>query len=115
MSRLGVISDGISRDLEHALRVARDAGLDEVELQYVWDREVGDLDPDETARVVSLARAARMPVSCISRHVFGGLLVRETEPGETSTGPTSTSSQAASTSPTGSTVRSSASCPGAGR
>ena len=81
MGRLGVISDGISRDLGHALRVARDAGLDEIELQFVGDREVGDFDEDETARVVSLVREARMPVSCVSRHVFGGLLVRETEPG----------------------------------
>ena len=81
MSRLGVISDGISHDLGYALRVARDAGLDEIELQYIWDREVGDHDTDETERVVSLVREARMPVSCISRHIFGGLLVRETEPG----------------------------------
>ena len=81
MSRLGVISDGISRDLEHALRVARDAELDEIELQFVWEREVGDLDADETARVVAAVRAAKMPVSCVSRHIFGGLLVRETEPG----------------------------------
>ena len=81
MSRLGVISDGISRDLGHALRVARDAELDEIELQYVWNREVGDLDEDETRKVVDLVREARMPVSCVSRHVFGGLLVRETEPG----------------------------------
>ena len=81
MSRLGVISDGISRDLAYALRVARDAGLDEVELQFVWDREVGDLDAEETGKVLSLLREARLPVSCISRHVFGGLSVRETEPG----------------------------------
>ena len=81
MSRLGVISDGISRDLGHALRVASEAGLDEIELQHVWDREVGDLDAEETQKVVSLVREAAMPVSCISRHVFGGLLVRETEPG----------------------------------
>ena len=81
MSRLGVISDGISRDLERALRVARDAGLDEIELQFVGEQEVGDFDEEETARVLALLRAARMPVSCISRHVFGGLSVRETEPG----------------------------------
>ena len=81
MSRLGVISDGISRDLEHALRVARDAGLDEIELQFVWDREVGDLDADETERVAAAVHAAKMPVSCVSRHIFGGVLVRETEPG----------------------------------
>ena len=81
MSRLGVISDGISQDLAHALRVARDARLDEIELQFVGEREVGDFDQDETKRVVDLVRAAGMPVSCVSRHIFGGLLVRETVPG----------------------------------
>ena len=81
MSRLGVISDGISQDLAHALRVARDARLDEIELQFVGEREVGDFDEAETKRVVGLVRAAGMPVSCVSRHIFGGLLVRETEPG----------------------------------
>ena len=81
MSRLGVISDGISQDLAHALRVARDARLDEIELQFVGGREVGDFDQDETKRVVDLVRESGMPVSCVSRHIFGGLLVRETEPG----------------------------------
>ena len=81
MSRLGVISDGISQDLAHALRVARDARLDEIELQFVGEREVGDFDQDETKRVVDLVRESGMPVSCVSRHIFGGLLVRETEPG----------------------------------
>ena len=81
MSRLGVISDGISQDLAHALRVARDARLDEIELQFVGEREVGDFDEAETKRVVGLVRESGMPVSCVSRHIFGGLLVRETEPG----------------------------------
>ena len=40
--KLGVITDGISQDFEHALKVLDNAGLAQAELQYVWDREVGD-------------------------------------------------------------------------
>ena len=40
--KLGVITDGISRDFEHALNVMAEYGLRYPELQFVWDREVGD-------------------------------------------------------------------------
>ena len=50
MGKLGVITDGISRDFEHALRVMTEAGLEYAELQYLWDKEVGDLNDEEMAR-----------------------------------------------------------------
>ena len=34
MAKLGVITDGISTDFEHALKVMSDNGLDQAELQY---------------------------------------------------------------------------------
>ncbi len=71
--KLGVITDGISRDLEHALTVMKEVGLDHAELQYVWDKEVGDLDDGEVGRVQDLIKAYQVKVSCISRHIFGGL------------------------------------------
>ena len=40
--KLGVISDGISRDLGHALKVMKEFSIDYAELQYVGDKEVGD-------------------------------------------------------------------------
>ena len=46
MAKLGVITDCISRDLEHALQVATEHDLEYAELQFVWDKEVGDLDDD---------------------------------------------------------------------
>ena len=41
MPKLGVITDGISREFEHALSVMNETGLEYAELQYLWDKEVG--------------------------------------------------------------------------
>ena len=71
--KLGVITDGISRDFEHALQVMDEFGLDQAELQFLWDKEVGDLDRQERARALALVEKHGKTVSCISRHVFGGL------------------------------------------
>ena len=37
--------DGISRDFEHALCVMDEYGLQYAELQFVWDKEVGSIEP----------------------------------------------------------------------
>ena len=71
--KLGVITDGISRDLAHALAVMDEFGLAHAELQYVWDKQVGDLDAAERRRVLELLQRHGKPVSCLSRHVFAGL------------------------------------------
>ena len=73
MAKLGVITDGISREFEHALGVMNEFGLTQAELQYLWDVEVGDLDDARMDRVQRLVQAHGVEVSCISRHVFGGL------------------------------------------
>ncbi len=82
MSKLGVITDGISRDLEHALRVMTEFELEYAELQYLWDKEVGDLDAGQMAQTKALVKNYGVKVSCISRHNFAGLLVGETEIGD---------------------------------
>jgi sugar phosphate isomerase/epimerase len=82
MAKLGVITDGISRDFEHALQVMTDAGLEYAELQYLWDKEVGDLDDDEMDRALVLIDKYGVKVSCISRHNFVGLSVMDTELGD---------------------------------
>jgi sugar phosphate isomerase/epimerase len=68
MLRLGVITDGISRDLEHALQVMTEADLKYAELQFVWSKEVVD--------------RYGVKVPCITRHNFVGLLVGEVEVGD---------------------------------
>ncbi len=71
--KLGVISDGISRDLAHAVDVMDEFGLGYAELQFVGEKEVGDHSPQEIREIDTLLRARGKPVSCLSRHVFAGM------------------------------------------
>ena len=82
MAKLGVITDGISREFEHALSVMNETGLEYAELQYLWEKEVGDLNDAEIAKAQSLLKAHEIKVSCISRHNFAGMLVGDTEVGD---------------------------------
>ena len=71
--KTGVICDGISRDLGHALAVMDEFDLQYAELQYVWDKVVGDHDGGEVAKIKDLLERHRKPVSCLSRYLFTGL------------------------------------------
>ena len=73
MTKLGVITDGISRDFECALSVMNEFGLTQAELQFLWDKEVGDLSDAQLDKAQRLVTAHEVEVSCISRHIFGGL------------------------------------------
>ena len=70
--KLGVICDGISRDLTHALDVMDEFDLTYAELQFVGDKEVGDHSAAEIAEIDQLLRGRGKPVSCLSRHIFAG-------------------------------------------
>jgi sugar phosphate isomerase/epimerase len=82
MAKLGVITDGISRDFEHALQVMTEAGLEYAELQFLWEKEVGDLDDDEMGRAKVLIEKYGAKVSCISRHNFVGMGIGDVEVGD---------------------------------
>ena len=71
--KLGVICDGISRDLAHALNVMDEFNLEYAELQFVWDKEVGDHSREEITEIKALLDKHNKPVSCLSRHVFAGM------------------------------------------
>ncbi len=71
--KLGVICDGISRDLRHALAVMDEFGLEYAELQFVGDTEVGDHTPQEIRKIKQLLVEFDTPVSCLSRHIFAGM------------------------------------------
>ena len=77
MAKLGVIVDGISQDFEYALGIMNEFELEYAELQFLWGKEVGDLNPAEVDKVKALVNAYGVKVSCISRHIFGGLLMSE--------------------------------------
>jgi sugar phosphate isomerase/epimerase len=80
--KLGVITDGISRDLGHALSVMDEFGLDYAELQFIGEKEVGDLDAGERAAALELVRKHGKQVSCISRHLFAGMMMATSKPGD---------------------------------
>ena len=71
--KTGVICDGISRDLDHALTVMSEFDLEYAELQFVWDKEVGDHSPAEIKKIKELLTRHNKPVSCLSRHIFAGM------------------------------------------
>ena len=71
--KLGVICDGISRDLKHSVDVMDEFGLEYAELQFVGDTEVGDHSAQEIRDIDWLLRDRGKPVSCLSRHVFAGM------------------------------------------
>lgn len=71
--KLGVICDGISRDLAHALKVMDEFDLKYAELQFVGEKEVGDHTKAEIAEIKDLLQDHGKPVSCLSRHIFAGM------------------------------------------
>ena len=75
MFKLGVITDGISRDFEYALDTMVETGLEYVELQYLWEKQVGDLTDADVERVKGLIDARNLKVSCISHHNLSALPV----------------------------------------
>jgi len=71
--KLGVISDGISRNLSHAVDVMDEFDLEFAELQFVGDKEVGDHNSQEIRDINALLSDRGKPVSCLSRHIFAGM------------------------------------------
>jgi sugar phosphate isomerase/epimerase len=71
--KLGVICDGISRDLNHAMNVMDEFYLEYAELQFVGEKEVGDHSKQEVNDINQLLRDRGKPVSCLSRHIFAGM------------------------------------------
>ncbi|WP_299729029.1 sugar phosphate isomerase/epimerase family protein [uncultured Tateyamaria sp.] len=79
--KLGVITDGISRDLSHAVDVMDEFDLTYAELQFVGDAEVGDHSPEQIKDIDTLLRDRGKPVSCLSRHIFAGM-TSQNRPGD---------------------------------
>jgi sugar phosphate isomerase/epimerase len=76
---LGVITDGISTDLEYALQVMNESGLKYAELQFVWDKEIGDQTEEEIQKIKDLITQYDVKVPCITRHNFVGLPIMTTK------------------------------------
>lgn len=71
--KLGVICDGINRDLNHTVNVMDEFDLEYAELQFVGEKEVGDHSAQEIRDIKALLEDRGKPVSCLSRHIFAGM------------------------------------------
>ena len=71
--KLGIICDGISRDLSYTVNVMDEFELEYAELQFVGDTEVGDHSAQEIKEIDLILRDRGKPVSCLSRHIFAGM------------------------------------------
>lgn len=56
MPRIGVITDEISEDFEHALAVCADLGIRDIELRSVWSTSIVELPDDDLSRLERLVR-----------------------------------------------------------
>jgi sugar phosphate isomerase/epimerase len=77
--KLGAITDGISRNLEEALQIMAKDGLKYPELQWVWNKEIGDHSIEELNKIKKLVDKYKMKISVLSRHLFMGLPTMTTE------------------------------------
>ncbi|MCY4404654.1 MAG: sugar phosphate isomerase/epimerase [Candidatus Poribacteria bacterium] len=70
--KIGIITDGISRDFEYALDTMVETDLKYVELQYLWEKQVGELTDSDVEKVNDLIQSRDLKVSCISHHNLAG-------------------------------------------
>ena len=68
--RLAIISDEISQDFEHALKVVKELGVEYVELRTLWNRYVVDFSDSELHEVKSLVERYELGVSHICSPTF---------------------------------------------
>src|SRR3954454_4808403 len=65
MFELGVITDEIDQDLDHALDVVQEWGLNWVELRTVWDTNIVDMDDAQVDRLYRAVRERSLRVAAI--------------------------------------------------
>jgi len=70
MFKLGVITDEISLDVERAVNVAKELGMDCIELRQCWNKNVKDLTDAEVRRIKRIAKSAGLEVVCIASPLF---------------------------------------------
>ena len=65
-----VISDEISQDLELAARMARDFGLDQLEIRTAWDVRIDNMSTAELDRVKRIASEHGLGIVCLASPFF---------------------------------------------
>jgi L-ribulose-5-phosphate 3-epimerase len=72
--KLGVITDEITQDFEHALEWAKGYGLGWVELRLVWNKYITEFTADEVKRAKDLLAKNNLKVSVVDSPYFKTLL-----------------------------------------
>ena len=66
MSRLGVITDEISEDFDHALAVCQELGIRDIELRSIWGKSIVDHDAVTVERIEEAVHRGDFRVACIA-------------------------------------------------
>ncbi|MBI3971262.1 MAG: sugar phosphate isomerase/epimerase [Chloroflexi bacterium] len=61
-----VITDEISQDLERAADMARNSGLDQLEIRTAWDVRIDNMNVQELARVKDVAASRGLGIVCLA-------------------------------------------------
>lgn len=77
--KLGVLTSGVSQQLEDALPIIRKDGFRHVEIQFAWGLEDGDRTPAQEERIAQLLRENEMTCTAILRNTFSGLSLDTTD------------------------------------
>jgi len=72
--KLGVITDEVTQNFEEALQWIRGFGLEWVELRFLWNKYVTELNPDDVKRAKDLLAKFGLRVSVVDSAYFKTLL-----------------------------------------
>ena len=70
MLKLGIITDEISQDFNYSLKVIDELGIEYIELQSLWGKEVTKLNDEELRKTKDLINKWNKKVCSISPHLF---------------------------------------------
>jgi sugar phosphate isomerase/epimerase len=66
MPRLGVITDEISEDFDHALAVCHELGIRDIELRSIWGKSIVDHDEATVRKIEQAVHRGDFRVACIA-------------------------------------------------
>lgn len=66
MPRLGVITDEISEDFDHALAVCQELGIHNIELRSIWGKSIVDHDEADLKQIEQAVHRGEFRVACIA-------------------------------------------------
>jgi sugar phosphate isomerase/epimerase len=78
--KLGCFTDEISQDLEEAIELMKEFGVQYAELRSIWGRNILDMGDEELGKAREMLQEAGMKVSCIASPLFKCHLFQDEKP-----------------------------------